>query len=94
MVKIHGLIWLAIGAIVTAASAFLGDRLRFFFWVGLVMVTVGVFKLITQYVLANPDPKTNPLPTGQDITLCSNCRESVYTTARFCHMCGARISHT
>lgn len=93
--KIHGLVWLAIGAVMTAMSAYLGDRLRFFFYVGLVFVAIGVFKLIARYV-TQEDPSTDPkpLPNHPMISRCANCRESVYTTAKFCHMCGAKISHT
>ncbi|HLC84201.1 MAG TPA: hypothetical protein VJH22_00225 [Candidatus Nanoarchaeia archaeon] len=94
MAKIHGLVWLAIGAVVMAASSYIGPRLKFFFWVGLVLVAWGVFKLIVRYVTGEqPKTEIKPFTGSAHVTRCHACRATVYTTAKFCHMCGAKLVH-
>jgi len=77
-----------------AASSYIGPRLKFFFWVGLVLVAWGVFKLIVRYVTGEqPKTEIKPFTGSAHVTRCHACRATVYTTAKFCHMCGAKLVH-
>ena len=95
MAKIHWAVYIALGAIVTAMSAYIGPHFRFFFWVGIGMVLFGMFRMLVRYMTKEPVKKEEfkPLPSNPLISRCHACRASVYTTAKFCHMCGSRLNH-
>lgn len=92
--NIHGLIWLAIGAVVTVSASVLdkSGSMTVFFWAGILMVLYGVFKLIARYATGRPARiRDAVIPSDPEISRCRNCGEPVYSTARFCHMCGAKL---
>ncbi|MFA6072964.1 MAG: hypothetical protein WC758_02545 [Candidatus Woesearchaeota archaeon] len=55
MGNISGWIFMAVGAAVSLFSRYVqkrgGDGLGLFFWVGVIMIGIGVFKIITKFIL-------------------------------------------
>jgi len=88
-------VFLVVGVLVAFVSNRLGDRFVLFFWVGLLMLIYGLFRVILGYVLKNPskveDRATERRLNLQQIMACPNCATSCYSSARFCHNCGGRL---
>jgi hypothetical protein len=61
MVKISGWVYLAIGAVVSLFSRYVQNRggkgLAIFFWAGIILIGVGVFKIATGFMMAKEEDK-------------------------------------
>jgi flagellar motor component MotA len=88
--------WLIVGLFVSISSAISGGALRFFVWIGLIFIIVGVGKLVMVFV-------TNPKETKKEQQVmhapqphqrekhCTRCRLTVLPTDNFCRYCGTRL---
>jgi len=107
MAKIPSWLWLIAGIIVIFFSKYVGGKIEFFFWAGLVFAIIGLAKMLIGYIMHKGETKTEqraegapfyPAPTpgaapGQAaITrFCPRCGNQIYPNAYFCHKCGLRL---
>ena len=85
--------FLIVGLLVTVVSLYVGKKLQFFFYVGLIFIAWALFKLTVNYLL-RPPKKVEERRIERKINTviaCPYCATAVYTTARFCHICGGRL---
>ena len=88
MVRIHGLAYIIIGAIVAAYSFFMGDEnLQLFVWLGLAFLAFGLLRLLID------SKKTKGHKAQPQIAkkFCTTCGSAVQDFQNFCHNCGQRI---
>ena len=99
MVKIPGIAFLVIGAVVTAASMYL-PNLKVFFYVGLAFIAVGIFKVLIRYMTKPKESAMEKRAEGvqaaqrqqrQNYKVCPRCGAGSYPQANFCYHCGTRI---
>jgi len=58
MMKIHSIIWLLIGLLVSIVSQIANNAsLRFFFYVGLLFIAIGFIKAVVSYLTPKPEKK-------------------------------------
>jgi ribosomal protein L32 len=105
MAKIHGIVYILIGAFVSIMSWRLNqEKLLFFYYAGYFFIFVGVLKLIFNLIKNKAEkPKTHisashaaqhrPVVkphTMQQIKYCHNCGTPLRLHHKFCIKCGAR----
>lgn len=108
MVRIHGLVYVLIGIFMSGYSRFIQSKadapvLKVFFWLGIVFIVVGVFRLVLRYLFKDKkdsDSLKNKLndvkkdnfsdnnSNSKEIVSCSRCMTKHYSNSNFCHMCG------
>lgn len=119
MVKIHGLVYIAIGIFISVFSYKTNyDKLIFFFYLGFVFIFVGIVKIIIFLIRKSSEEQKVPehhkeIPKHHQANVhhqpglhhqqssqthrphqykyCSNCRNVVRITDKFCNRCGARV---
>jgi len=95
MVKIHGLIYIAVGLFVSIFSWKLNyQKLIFFFYAGLFFIFVGIIKLIFNLIKKRMNKKEHhriQQHQTQQIKYCHQCGSELRQQARFCTKCGARF---
>ena len=103
MAKIHWIVYIVVGSLVSIFSYKLDyQKLVFFFYTGLVFVVVGVIKLIfnsvknktnkTQKINNKLQHKSSNQPhQARHFKYCSKCHNIVRLADRFCNKCGARF---
>ena len=99
MVKIHGLIYIAVGLFVSIFSWKLNyEKLIFFFYAGLFFIFVGIIKLIFNFIKKRMNKKetvhhkiSQHQPQQSNIKYCHNCGTALRLHHRFCIKCGARV---
>ena len=95
--KIHAIIYLIIGAVISYVSLRIGSTFTFFFYVGLVFIGIGVAKLLIGFLLKKKESKSekkNEAPMRVSPPLwkhCSRCKSQVRTVDFFCWRCGTRL---
>lgn len=100
MVKIPAIVYLIIGAIVTAGSMYI-EGLTIFFYVGLIFIAVGVFKVVIAFVTKPKESAVEKQAEGiqqqqrqsaqRGIKTCPRCGAGSYPQANYCYYCGNRI---
>lgn len=85
MEKIPGIVYLAVGIFVAVVSKWSG-KLDFFFYVGLVFVAIGIFRIGTKYVTGQEPGRIIP-----SVIHCPKCQTPCYTSSNFCHICGFKL---
>ena len=110
--KIHSWLWLIAGIAITIFSKIISGRdpsnapaMTLFFYVGLLFIAIGVFKIIIQLVLNKKSQKntyekiakkaTNEV-NNQDrfrIVYCNNCGSKNYAFFNYCQHCGKKLSN-
>jgi len=92
MAKIHGLVYIAAGLLVSVLSYKLNyQKLIFFFYAGLVFIFVGISKLIFSWI-KNKTPKKEAAQRHQpNVKYCHNCGAPLRLNARFCTRCRAQV---
>ncbi|MBI2541569.1 hypothetical protein HYV80_02575 [Candidatus Woesearchaeota archaeon] len=101
MAKIHGFVYILVGAFISIMSWKLNrEKLIFFYYAGFVFVFIGVVKLIFSWIKTKAnEPKThvqhktlkNHPIAPQQVKYCNKCRNVVKITDKFCNRCGARV---
>ena len=98
MAKIHGLVYLLVGLLVSFLSWKLNyEKLMFFFYIGLIFVFIGVIKLITGLMKkknneVDAHKKHGKMPQAhRQVKYCHQCGSALSPHHRFCSRCGARI---
>jgi hypothetical protein len=86
--------FLLVGLIVTSVSAYVGQKLVLFFYIGLLFVVWGMFKYAVAYLTKQPtttEERKVEKTLRTPVIACPYCATSVYATARYCHLCGGRL---
>ena len=89
-------VFVAVGVIVAVISWKI-PSLTIFFYVGMLFVVIGVFKLAKSYTVGDVVDKKDMGITSTaskkhpEVTFCPKCRIPVYVTSNFCHHCGNRL---
>ncbi len=97
MPKIHGLIYIAVGMLVSIMSYKLNyEKLILFFYIGLIFIFVGVVKLIFGLIKNKASKKETAhhkiqQPQTHNIKYCHNCGTALRLHHRFCIKCGAKV---
>ncbi len=111
--SIPGWLYLIFGAIITGYSQFLLNSkglekntvFQFFFYVGLIFIAIGIFKLIIRYALGekkkkidndfaygyNLEKTSNNQNNKYKLITCPKCQAKNYKTYNFCYKCGSRL---
>jgi hypothetical protein len=98
--KIHSAIWLMLGLFLAIASWYLGEDFVLFFYAGLIITALGVFKAILGYVLSPKETKKeiteikkiNKIPPEHPhYTQCRHCGNVIRKIDYYCSMCGKRL---
>ncbi len=94
MAKIHAIVYLILGAVISYVSLRIGSTFTVFFYIGLVFLGVGIAKLLIGFLLKKKETK----PEKQSIRVtqplwahCPRCRSQVRTSDFFCWRCGNRL---
>jgi hypothetical protein len=104
MAKIHGSVYLIAGLIVSLISWKIDyERFMLFFYVGLVFVMFGVFRLVSSYVIMGEAPKTQKLQQARHVgqgqhhqqrpnqaKYCNGCGLPMHLHDNYCRRCGTR----
>ncbi|MBI2659896.1 zinc ribbon domain-containing protein [Candidatus Woesearchaeota archaeon] len=106
MAKIHGLVYILVGAFVSIMSWRLNqEKLLFFYYAGYFFIFVGVVKLLFNWIKNNAEKpkvsaqqeshhavhKPSHTSTAHQIKYCHNCRTPLRLHNKFCSNCGARV---
>ena len=100
--KIHGLVYLVIGAIVVFFTMYVESRnedagMTFFLYVGYLFLAIGVFKILKGLLLR--EKKENNINKEikfsdnykKKIISCHVCSVRHYSNSNYCHMCGTKL---
>lgn len=95
--KIHALIWLMLGIFLALASWYLGEDFVLFFYAGLILTAIGVFKAILGYIFSTKETKKEMKQVHQittdhpHYTKCRHCGNIIRRIDYYCSMCGKRL---
>ncbi|MEK6874537.1 MAG: hypothetical protein AABX52_02200 [Nanoarchaeota archaeon] len=89
MKSIPGILYITVGVFVTVVAHYI-KHLTFFFWIGILFVSVGIAKVMIKYILQSK-PSGEKKLSSPGISFCSQCQIPVYITSHFCHHCGFRL---
>jgi len=101
MATIPGWVYLVLGGAIAAYAKFVSTRkpttaLTIFFWIGIILVGVGIFKLASRYMTgqkemekANPREQAEMRQSGGPLT-CARCNARLHPQSRYCNWCGAK----
>jgi len=70
MAAISGIVYLIIGAGIAYLSRYIekdGLNLELFYWIGILFITIGVFKIIFRFITRRPKKKIKELPALEPI---------------------------
>lgn len=85
MVKIHGLVYIIIGIIISIPSVIMKEgRLKFFLYIGILFIIIGAVKLFLNYTKKEKKPK-NIQTTHK---FCPRCGKVTKQSDQFCSNCG------
>lgn len=107
MASIPGFIYLIVGGAVMAFSHFVmrsseSASMKLFFWVGGVLLVVGVFKILVKYMVGKGVREvkvreseirdTARESAGASHILCGKCGAKLHPRSRYCNWCGGKIT--
>ncbi len=102
--KIPGTLWLIFGLAISIFSQIVKSKqdgntaaMQLFFYIGLLFIVIGIFKIVIKLVL-NPKKEnyidTN-IPTESNekfkIILCPKCKAKNYASFNYCRNCGTKL---
>lgn len=102
--KIPGWFWLTAGismavyAQVVLARAETMISMNFFFYIGLLFIAIGVFKVVIKKILSKPSKETKKIINDNVrdskfvIIHCSKCNAKNYDTFNYCQNCGCKLN--
>jgi len=91
--KVPSLVWLMLGICLATASWYLGEDFILFFYAGLIITALGIFKVILGYVFSQKETKTEKeIHTEHPhYTKCRHCGNIIRKIDYYCSMCGKRL---
>jgi len=103
MASIPGWAYAGAGAAIAIYSKFVQSRkpstaIELFFWVGLALLAIGVFKLGARFIMGKKEefsyienkPGNARSANTQDFIICPKCNAKLHPQSRFCNWCGTR----
>lgn len=110
MAKISGWAYVIVGVAVAIYSKFVearrpGVALTIFFWIGVALIAVGVFRLVLAFIAGEKDKlRAKPdAPQGRrarneaerpayarDYIVCPRCNARLHPQSRYCNWCGTQ----
>lgn len=103
MATIPGIIYLIIGGGIAYISKYLKD-LEFFFWIGILFIIIGTFKIIFWFIARKPRTKKEkkyPTPSLEPVKAqpgydkypkyCPKCNLLYSDYSNFCSKCGSKL---
>lgn len=96
MAKIHGLVYILVGLLVSILSYRLNyEKLIFFFYAGLFFILVGISKLIFWFIKKQEKVQHQAANQARyqahHYKRCHKCGSAVVFNGRFCSKCGAAV---
>ncbi len=91
--KIPALVWLMLGILLTVVSYYLGDEFVLFFYAGLLIIALGVFKLILSYVFSPKETiiEKKAVQQKDHYSKCRHCNNITRKIDYYCSMCGKQL---
>ena len=91
--KIPALVWLMLGILLSAASYYLGDDFVLFFYAGLIIIAIGVFKIILGYVFSEKQTPMEKriIKRKEYYDKCRHCGNITRKIDYYCSMCGNEL---
>ncbi len=104
MAKIPGWAYGAVGILIAVYSKFISSRseggntvMSIFFWVGILLLAIGVFKTVVNYLTGenkmkkarnvNRDAGGRPVH-ARDFLVCPRCNAKLHGQSKYCNWCG------
>ncbi len=108
MAKIPGIVYVVLGIAIAWFARYVDTRTEnqgmiLFFYAGIVLIAIGVFKTITKYIMKDtekPEKETNiseeekkikETIQQRKIIMCPMCGTKHYATSNYCHMCSTKL---
>lgn len=63
----------------------------FFFWIGILFLTVGVFKMLLRFITRGEKESQEKNFSGRSFIVCPRCNARLDPRSRYCNWCGARV---
>ena len=95
MAEIPWWAWIGVGLFVSVSSAYMGGKVSWFAWVGLLFIAFGIAKVVYLFVMRPRESKKEQqviLPVYHvPHSICPRCRITVQPTDFFCKYCGWKL---
>jgi hypothetical protein len=107
MPKIPGIVYVILGIAMAWFARYVDTRtqnqgMTLFFYAGIVLIAIGVFKIIIKYVTKDETPEKETIISEEEkkiretiekrrIIMCKMCGTRHYSTSNYCHMCGTKL---
>ncbi|MBD3361667.1 hypothetical protein GF358_02625 [Candidatus Woesearchaeota archaeon] len=91
--NIPAIVWLMLGTILSVFSYYLGKDFILFFYSGIIIIALGIFKITLQYIFSEKASKTEKQKISQQehYTSCRHCNNIVRKIDYYCSMCGKQL---
>mgnify|MGYP001075016761 CR=1 FL=1 len=91
--KIPAIIWLMLGVLLSGASWYLGEEFILFFYAGMIITALGIFKLILQYIFSEKTStkEKQMIKKQENYERCRYCNNLTRKIDYYCSMCGRRL---
>ncbi len=85
----NGFVYVVLGVLVSFFSnrvmqAADAQGMRFFYYVGMILIAVGVMKIVYNYIKKEDESEKN-------VISCPSCGVRHYESSNYCHMCGTKL---
>ena len=89
--KVPALVWLMLGILLSVVSYYLGDEFVLFFYAGLIIIILGIFKLVLGYVFSSKETIIEKKTVQEKYAKCPHCNNATRKIDYFCAMCGKEL---
>lgn len=91
--NVPAFIWLMLGILLSTASYYLGEDFVLFFYAGLIIIALGVFKTILKYVFSEKETPVEKREAKQNeqYSRCRYCKNIIRRIDYYCSMCGRQL---
>jgi len=82
-----------LGILLSTVSHYLGEDFVLFFYAGLIIITLGIFKIMISYIFYEKASKKEKKTIKQQehYTKCSHCNNIIRKIDYYCSMCGKKL---
>lgn len=88
--KIPALVWFMLGVLLSVISYYQGEDFVLFFYAGLLIIAIGIFKMILDYIFSQKESKKEKkrVSKQEHYTHCQHCNNITRKIDYYCSMCG------